>query len=313
MVTTNAASGVAGKPRWRRWLRRVIVVFGLPYLIVVGLLAFFQRSLIYHPSREIPNPAVLKPADDAVTIRTEDGLDLHAWWLRARASDGTAAAEGSVPKPVNPLVVYFCGNAGDRSDRFREFEILTAAGADVLCCDYRGYAENAGSPSEEGLARDARAVWNYATRVRNVPPAKIVLLGESLGGGVAVRLASEVCGQGAPPGGLIVRSSFSSLSDVAAMHVPWIPGRWILIDRFPSAERIAKVTSPILVLHGRRDEIVAFELGRKLFDAAPKDSTNGYANRFVELPRADHNDVLEAEGAKFREAVGELLRHVAGR
>lgn len=313
MVTTAASPDVARKPRWRRWLRRFMVLFGLPYLVVVGLLAFFQRSLIYHPSRETPNPAVLKPADETVTIRTEDGLELQAWWLKARSSAETAGEEAATPPRMGPLVVYFCGNAGDRSDRFREFDILTGAGADVLCCDYRGYAKNAGSPSEEGLARDARAVWNFATRERNVPASKIVLLGESLGGGVAVRLASEVCGQGTPPGGLIVRSSFSSLADVAATAVPWIPGRWLLIDRFPSAERIAKVTSPILVLHGRRDEIVPFELGQKLFAAAPRDSTNGYANRFVELPRADHNDVLEAEGGKFREAVRELLEYVAAR
>lgn len=315
MATAAAPQETAIIPRWRRWLRRFLVVVCMPYLIVVALLATFQRSLIYHPRPVDSVPLTVLgtpgPADEAIIVTTDDGILLHGWWLGAKTTGNARAADGSTSPGANPLVLYFCGNAGDRSHRYREFDILRAAGADVLCCDYRGYAENAGSPSEEGLALDARAVWKYATENRNVPPAKIILFGESLGGGVAVRLASEACSVGSPPGGLIARSTFSSLSDVAQLAVPWLPSRWMLVDRFPSEERIRSVTSPLLVLHGRLDTIVPFELGRKLFDAAPKDSTNGYANRFVELPAADHNDVLEADGARFGKAVRELIEHVA--
>ena len=110
------------------------------------------------------------------------------------------------------------------------------------------------------------------------------------------------------PGGLILRSTFSSLTDAGAYHFPWLPVRWVLIDRFPSEQRIRDVTCPLLQFHGRRDTIVPLRLGQKLFAAAPEKSASGVAKKFVELPNADHNDVMETSGRDIAKAVSEFFQ-----
>jgi pimeloyl-ACP methyl ester carboxylesterase len=293
----------------RSWPARIVIFVVVPYVVCLVMLASLQRSLIFFPDRVHSLPAtecrIRSGIAEDVVARTEEGLDLHGWWItssRERPLDARAANEKR-----RPLILYFCGNAGNRGYRLAEFELLTECGADVLCCDYRGYGENSGTPSEDGLADDARAVWRFATDQRGIPPDRIFLFGESLGGGVAVRLAAEQCAAGSPPGGLILRCTFSSLVDVGAYHFSWIPVRWLLRDRFPSVEQIARVTCPILSLHGSHDSIVPCALGRRLFDAAPPCAADGTAKRFVELPTCDHNNVLEADGVLLRAAVQDFL------
>lgn len=272
------------------------------------MLASVQRSLIYAPYPEKNLPAAtlgMTPgqAHDVVT-RTEDDLELHGWLIlasghRAKADDELKAelAQGRF------LVIYFCGNAGNRSYRQLEIELLTQVGADVLIFDFRGYGDSSGEPTEEGLARDARAAWRFATESLNVEPRRVVLFGESLGGGVAVRLARDLSATKTPSGGLILRSTFSSLTDVGAHHFPWLPVRWLLLDRFPSEERIPEVTCPLLQFHGLRDTIIPLRFGRKLFAAAPEKSAVGVAKTFVELPNADHNDVLETSSSEISRTI----------
>jgi fermentation-respiration switch protein FrsA (DUF1100 family) len=180
----------------------------------------------------------------------------------------------------------------------------------VLIFDYRGYAENDGSPSESGLAIDARAAWDFATQELHVSPQNIVLFGESLGGGVAVTLAAENCKAGTPPGGLILRSTFSSMVDAASFHYPWLPIRLALLDRYDSLSRIGEVTCPILMMHGDNDHVVPFSLGEKLFDAAPVESATGVEKRLVVLKGAGHNDVLDMARGTMRSAIGNFLRDI---
>jgi fermentation-respiration switch protein FrsA (DUF1100 family) len=275
-----------------------------------------QRRLIYHPLRETPDlrraGIALRAPITPVRFTTEDGILLNAWLIPTVAmGDGDLA---SAVADDRPFCIWFNGNAGHRAHRLPQISLIHKADAHVLIADYRGYAENAGSPSEEGLARDARAAWKYARDTLKVPANRIVFCGESLGGGVAVRLAADLCQNGTPPGGLFLQATFSSLVDAGKHHYPWLPVSWLLRDRFDSLSRIATVTCPIAMVHGRRDWIVPLEQGRKLFDVAPDESSQGVPKSFVELPTAGHNDIMDpAIGAVpiYAEALGRLIEKVA--
>ena len=136
---------------------------------------------------------------------------------------------------------------------------------------------------------------------------RIILYGESLGGGVAVRLAADLSQAGPAPAGLVLRSTFPSLVEAGEYHYPFLPVRFALIDRFDSAGRIADVTCPILQLHGVRDVIMPIKLGRRLFAAAPERSSTGTAKQLVELRNAGHNDVTLVAEKELREAIQGFL------
>lgn len=268
--------------------------------------------MIYLPVREHriePEDAGLPRGQvHTVILRTDDQLDLRGWLVLA---DGqSAATREECDRELasgRRLVLYFSGNGANRRYRVAEFRVLTSLGVDVINFDYRGYGDNLGSPSEERIAADARAIWDYVTRDRKVEPGRIILYGESLGGAVAVRLAAERCEADRPPAGVILRSTFSSLVDAGAHHYPWLPVRLALVDRFNSIERVPQLTCPILQIHGTRDSIMPIELGRKLFEAAPEQSSSGIAKKFVELSGAGHNDVTLVAEAELRAAIGRYL------
>jgi fermentation-respiration switch protein FrsA (DUF1100 family) len=295
----------------QRRLVRALLVFGaVPYLVILVLLALLQRSLIYGPIRDdtlntrqcrVPGARV-----EPISLTTEDNLRINGWHVIPETAVGRQDDEPRAN--ARPLILYFCGNAGNRRYRFEEFEIFAGLGADAICFDYRGYGDNSGSPSESAFAADARAVWRYVTEEKKVDPQRVILFGESLGGGVATRLASELSAAGTPPAGLVLRSTFTRLTDVAAWHMPWLPVRWLMLDRYPSVERIGRVAAPILIFHGRRDTIIPFAFGEQLFAAAPDESSTGVLKRFIALETADHNDILLAERSAFQSGVKEFLQ-----
>lgn len=300
-ASTSDRDDVAARPPrrtvWLRRLRRGVLLYAvIPYLVIATLFAVLQRQFIY-PRARVP---VIRPADarlsdgqvHAVTIRTADNLQLNGWLVLA---DGhTAETSEDCNRQLEagrPVVLYFPGNAGNRTHRGRDCCDFTGLPMDILLFDYRGYGENPGSPSEEALAADARVVWDYATTTRGISPNRIVVFGESLGGGVATRLVAEMCQAGTPPAGLIVSSTFSSMTDTAAWHYPYFPVRLMLLDRYPSHEKIGSVTCPISVIHGMEDEFVPVDLARKLFRAAPQKSATGVEKEWIELPHVGHNEI----------------------
>ena len=308
----QAVESAAGPPQrtWSRRAGRAVVIYAVvPYLALAVMLGVFQRKLIYLPTTE----ATLTPADaglpagrvHTVDITTDDGLTLHGWHLLPPGR--TAGSQQECDHELAEgrwLVIYFHGNAGNRRRRVKDCTDFTDLGADVFLFDYRGYGDNPGSPSEEKLAADAQTIWKYATEKRHVAPERILIYGESLGGGLATRLASEVSLDGTPPAGLILSSTFSSLVDAASFHYPWFPVSLMLTERYPSIERIRNVTCPILHIHGTRDTIVPIELGRHLFAAAPEKSAAGVKKRFLELPGYGHNDIAKST---FHDAIQTML------
>ena len=303
------------KPRSRWTVRKILLRIFFWYAVIAAVMALLQRRLIYVPTRAeritVDESGLDSSSVHDILVPTEDGLELHGWHVLAsgRACRTRAECDAELQRG-RLLVLFFHGNGGDRRGRIIDSLIFAGAGADVFVIDYRGYGENAGSPSEDGLAADARALWKYATQERRVPPERIVLYGESLGGGVAVPLCADLCQAGTPPAGLVLRSTFTSLPDTAAHHFPWLPVRLLLVDRFASIDRIAEVTCPNLHIHGTRDQVVPFALGRRLFEAAPAKSSSGIPKRFIELAGADHNDVLFVARDKFADAIGRFFQAI---
>jgi pimeloyl-ACP methyl ester carboxylesterase len=290
----------------------VILSILVTYIVIVLMFGALQRSLIYLPTREAriePREAGLpRGQTHTVTVSVNDQLELRGWHVLADGRSAENRDECDQELAAGRRVaLYYSGNAANRRYRVSEFSVLTSLGVDVFIFDYRGYGDNSGSPSEETLAADARATWNYVTQVRKVRPDRVILYGESLGGAVAVRLAAELCEADNAPAGLILRSTFSSLVDAGAHHYPWLPVRWALVDRFPAIDRIPQVTCPILQIHGVRDRIMPITLGRRLFEAAPQRSSSGIVKEFVELSSAGHNDVTVVATAELRSAIEEFF------
>jgi fermentation-respiration switch protein FrsA (DUF1100 family) len=177
-----------------------------------------------------------------------------------------------------------------------EAAVLAAAGLDVLLFDYRGYGRSTGSPGEEGTYRDARAARAVLLQQAGVDAGRVFYLGESLGGAVAVQLAGE-----APPRGLILRSTFTSVKEMARQHYPVVPAA-LVVDAYPSLLRIRTLKAPLLVIHGDRDDIVPLSHGEALFAAAPE------PKRLEVVRGAGHNDLLWVAGAAYASTIADWIR-----
>ncbi|MGH3736882.1 MAG: alpha/beta hydrolase [Micromonosporaceae bacterium] len=266
-------------------MARVASIAVVVVLVVMGVLWALQRQLIYLPSPGRPPPATtLLSAAEEVTLRTSDGLSLGAW-LAPAAPPG---------RGVSVLVAN--GNAGDRSLRAPLARALNAHGLSVLLFDYRGYGGNPGSPSEQGLARDARAAYRYlAERTDD----KILFFGESLGAAVVTELAT-----GHPPAGLVLRSPFTDLAAVGRVHYPLLPVKTLLRDRYPLIDHLASVRVPTVVVYGAADSIIPAGQSRTVAEAAPGPTTT------VEIRGADHNDPVLLDGPELISAVVELADRI---
>lgn len=299
-----------------RVARVCLVYLGMPYMFILLGLTFLQRQMMYVPSHAQALPVSLagvpQNGGEDITCRSADGLQLHGWHLLPWGMTAKDPAEFDRHLATGPnfVVLYFPGNGGHRQYRDADFQLLTRLSLHVIAFDYRGYGENPGTPSEAKFAADAHAVWDYVTKTRKVSPDRVLIYGESLGGGVATRLAAELCRARTPPGGLILCSTFSSMVDAGSYHYPWLPIRLLLVDRYRSDQQIGDVTSPILMLHGTRDSVVPQALGRRLFGLAPAASDSGVPKTFVDLPRANHNDILLTDESRFRQGVATFLRAI---
>jgi len=235
-------------------------------------------GLIFHPDRAVPDPP---PGTEERTITTADGLRLHAWYAGAPGATAT--------------LVWSHGNGGNIAGRADVFLALAARGVAVLAYDYRGYGRSEGRPSEPGVYLDVEAAYD-SLRARGVPARQIVAFGESLGGAVAIRLATA-----RPCAGVAVVSTFTTLRDAGRAH--YGPLAVLAGNRFDSLACVRTLSLPMFVAHGDRDEVVPFVLGERLFAAARE------PKRFFRAAGAHHNDVFETPG--LIDAIAAFAREVA--
>jgi len=245
------------------------------------ILMFLEDSLIFVPSPYPEGnwrPPGLRFED--VEFPSDDGTPLHGWYVPHEKACGA---------------VLFChGNAGNITHREEIlYRLHEVSGVTVFIFDYRGYGRSKGKPNEAGVLADARAARDWLSRREGVAPDRLILMGESIGGAVAVDLAAE---QGAR--GLVLESTFTSLRDVAAYHFPWLPVRQLMRTRLDSLAKIKSYRGPLLQSHGDRDTIVPYQLGQRLFEAANE------PKQFITFPGGDHNDL---RGTGYYEKVGQFV------
>jgi uncharacterized protein len=265
---------------------RVVVVALAVVVVILALFWTLQRSLIYLPQGAPTGPASdAVPGAEDVTLTTADGLELAAWHVAARAGQ--------------PTVLVANGNAGHRGLRAPLATALARHGLGVLLFDYRGYADNPGSPTEDGFAQDVRAARAFLVDHAGVAPSALIYFGESLGAGVVVGLADQH-----PPAGLVLRSPFTSLADVGRVHYPFLPVRTLLRDRFPVLDTMPSIDVPTVVVLGTSDSIIPPQQSRAVAAAAPA------LRQLVEISGADHNDLALLNGRELVDAVIELADEV---
>ena len=251
-------------------VKRLLVRFLVLYVGIVAVMYGFQRRLQYFPDTAYADAAMLGMADiQQVSLATPDGETLVAWHVN--------------PAPGKPVILYFHGNAGSIAGRPQRFTYYKNAGYGVLYVSYRGYGGSTGSPTEQGLLTDGLTAYDWL-QGKGFEAEDIVVVGESLGTGVAVHVAAN-----RDISALALEAPYSSITDVAASSYWWLPVRYLLKDRYESISRIGSIRVPLLITHGTADRVVPFEFGQRLFEAANQ------PKQFRTVEGAGHEAIFERD------------------
>lgn len=268
------------------WVLKISAGLVAAYVLLVLAGYVLQRRFIYYP-----NPARVLPAEAGMTgveervLTMPDGVRVVAWHAKA--------------KPGKPTLLYFHGNGGSLAGRANRIRAYTAMGWGVYMMTYRGYGGSGGAPSEQANVADARIAYG-ALLLEGVAPDALILYGESLGSGVAARLATE-----RKAAGLVLESPYTSIVEIARAQFPWLPAGLFLTDRYETDKVLPQVRMPLLILHGRLDGLIPIEMGERLLAIAnpPK--------AFVAFPEGRHNN-LYAAGQDAQLKVAEWWEHLKG-
>ncbi len=260
---------------------KVIIRIALMLLIFLIGIRLIERRSIYFPLANLTNnPSDIGLNYRSVYFHTSDQKKLKAWFIPREGAEFT--------------VLFSNGNAGNISYRLEKIALLHQLGLNVFIYDYRGYGKSQGSPSEEGLYKDIRGAYDYLLNQLGVSQDEIILYGESLGGAVAIDLASQK-----PVRAIIVEGTFSSVKEMARRVLPFVP-HFILASRFDNLAKISGIECEKMIIHSKDDEIIPFSQAKRLFEAAkaPK--------KFLKL-RGGHNTAFWDSIQKYKEGLRSFL------
>jgi fermentation-respiration switch protein FrsA (DUF1100 family) len=258
----------AARRTWK--VARLILI---AYFVILLAMLLLETWFVYPaPPIELGdwNPVGLNHED--VWFESADGTRLHGWF---------------VPHPEPKHAVLYCHGNGEHIGLNVDLaaHLRDSLSASVFLFDYRGYGHSGGHPTEDGCIADGRAAQHWLAQRMHIRPSDVVLMGRSLGGAVAVALAAD---EGARA--LVVENSFATMPDLAAIHFPWLPVRWLMRNRYDSVSRIQRYRGPLLQSHGTADTLIPVSVARRLFDAA-----GGRTKRWIEFAKLGHNSPWPAE------------------
>ena len=221
----------------------------LAYFIIILFVYFYQRNLLYHPSENNYLNDKITFNYEEIFIETDKNINLKSWFIK---------------KDLNKFktVLIFHGNAGNLFNRVYKLNELNKLDVNILLISWRGFSGNKGKPTEKNLYHDAEEAIKWLNN-RGAISKNIILYGESLGTGVATELGTRNAF-----GGIILESPFTSIANAAKIYYPYLPVNIILKDRYDSIGKIKNITTPILIMHGRKDNIVPQKMGLELYEKA---------------------------------------------
>lgn len=276
--------------RRKRWIARTVRLL-LCLAVIYFVLRWFEHRQVYQPhaQMEAGGNELGRPFED-VQFEASDGVKLNAWFFPADTNS-----------PRRPLVFLLChGNAGNISHRLDHVGALLETGAGVFAFDYRGYGRSKGTPSEGGTYLDAQAAHAWLQQ-KGFAATNIIALGESLGGGIASELALRET-----LGGLILQSTFTSITDVGAELFPWLPVRWLNRIKYDTHSKLPRIEVPVLVMHSRADSLIGFQHAERNIAAANEP-------KLLWEIGGDHNDFLDRHRARYIEGLDRFLSLREGR
>jgi fermentation-respiration switch protein FrsA (DUF1100 family) len=271
----------------------------IAFLALAVLIRLFERSFIFFPLRYpagVWDPALLGVDAEDVWFEAADGTRLHGWWIEAPVgADATGGGAGA----GSPVLLWSHGNAGNLTHRAPHAAALSRQGLSVFLFDYRGYGRSEGGPSEAGLYLDTEAAYIHLTEERGIPTQRLILMGVSLGCAPTARLSTRV-----EHAGTILVSPFTSAKAMASRMFFGLPLGFLASAGFPVTTWVAERSRPLLVIHGEADTVVPFKFGQDVFAAAAEPKL------FVSLPGTGHNDILQAGGAMYLDAMRDFAHRV---
>jgi len=232
-----------------KYLYLTVTSITLAYLVINLFIYFYQRNLLYNPSENNYLNDKINFNYEEIFIETDKNIKLKSWFINKDLKKFKT-------------VVFFHGNAGNLLNRVHKINELNKLDINILLTSWRGFSGNKGKPSEKNLYYDAQQIIDWL-KVQGLDNKDIVLYGESLGTGVATELASKN-----NFGGIILESPFTSMVDTAKIYYPYLPVNFLLKDRYDSKSKISDIKTPILIMHGKMDNIVPQQMGLELFEKA---------------------------------------------
>jgi len=255
-----------------------LVLAGVGVYVALSIYVYFMQSdLIFYPNMPgrnlVSTPENIGLIYQDVEFVTEDNIKLHGWFIPNENAKGT--------------VLFFHGNAGNISHRLDSIAIFHRLELNVFIIDYRGYGQSEGKITEKGTYRDAEAAWNYLSHTQGISEKQIIIFGRSLGASIASWLASKHA-----PAALIIESGFTSVPSMGQRLYPFLPIRWFTHYKYDTKQYVKNISCPVLVAHSKNDDIIPYDEGREIFEAAPE------PKQFLEM-QGGHNDGFIVSGTSY--------------